>query len=75
MDSSCEEFESQVSRLNATLYDLESQLQLVKARLIVDSDHADLRSKQRQISLDIRITANELEDAKAKLDLCKRAMA
>lgn len=67
MNSSSEEFESQVVKLVSTLKDLESEMRQVRDLLKTDTDNANLRSRQRQLNLDIRITSNELEDFQARL--------
>lgn len=75
MYSTCEELESQVSRLHNTLAGLRNQSDQLNERLGHQGDNADLQSQMRQLLLDIRITENELEDAHGKLEQCKKATA
>lgn len=75
MNSSLTDFESQKGYLTQMLQSLELKLNRVKDQLGSDADNAQLKRQQRQLNLDIRITANELEDIQCKLEACKKSIA
>ncbi|WP_191020555.1 hypothetical protein [Flavobacterium selenitireducens] len=68
---SCKEYELQIERAQDAVKTLEERLYKVRHNLDKNPEDAVYRRELKQLSLDMKITMNELEHAQSELELCR----
>jgi len=71
MSMPCKEFESQIERAQEAVKTLQEKLNSVRQHLDTNPDDALNRRELKQLTLDMKITMNELEHAQSELESCR----
>lgn len=71
MSIPCKEYESQIERAQEAVKILEERLYKVRYNLDKNPEDAVYRRELKQLSLDMKITMNELEHAQSELEICR----
>lgn len=71
MSTACQDFETQIKKVQETVTLLEERLKKVRLNLDKKPDDAIYRRELKQLNLDMKITMNELEHAQNGLE-CAR---
>ncbi|RZJ70704.1 hypothetical protein [Flavobacterium sp.] len=71
MSTTCLDYELQVEKARETVKMLEEKLRNVRSQLDQKPEDAIFRRELKQLTLDMKITMNELEHAQGELHVCR----
>ncbi len=71
MSITCQDYELQVEKARETVKVLEEKLTNVRTQLDHKPEDAIFRRELKQLTLDMKITMNELEHAQGELQVCR----
>lgn len=71
MSIPCQEYEYQIEKAQETVKILEERLRAVRTKLDQKPEDAIFKRELKQLTLDMKITMNELEHAQTELAICR----